>query len=143
MWTQGSEQSVEYQSSIAQLLFCYCTSGLTFNFHFVAKLECSWLAVTLSLGLCCCLAVPGICWGFVLCSSSPQWDLGCAVTFGLFALQNELDNVSSLLEEAEKKGIKFAKDAASLESQLQDTQVCVQQSWAWHCSSAPQGNADC
>lgn len=37
--------------------------------------------------------------------------------------QNELDNVSSLLEEAEKKGIKFAKDAASLESQLQDTQV--------------------
>lgn len=39
-------------------------------------------------------------------------------------MQNELDNVSSLLEEAEKKGIKFAKDAASLESQLQDTQVC-------------------
>lgn len=38
--------------------------------------------------------------------------------------QNELDNVSTLLEEAEKKGIKFAKDAASLESQLQDTQVC-------------------
>lgn len=37
--------------------------------------------------------------------------------------QNELDNVSTLLEEAEKKGIKFAKDAASLESQLQDTQV--------------------
>lgn len=48
------------------------------------------------------------------------------VTFILLALQNELDNVSSLLEEAEKKGIKFAKDAASLESQLQDTQVCVQ-----------------
>lgn len=39
------------------------------------------------------------------------------------SLQNELDNVSTLLEEAEKKGIKFAKDAASLESQLQDTQV--------------------
>lgn len=57
-----------------------------------------------------------------------QQDLGCAVTFGLFDLQNELDNVSSLLEEAEKKGIKFAKDAASLESQLQDTQVCEQQS---------------
>lgn len=54
--------------------------------------------------------------------------LCCAVTFGLLALQNELDNVSSLLEEAEKKGIKFAKDAASLESQLQDTQVCEQQS---------------
>lgn len=49
-----------------------------------------------------------------------------AVTLRLLALQNELDNVSSLLEEAEKKGIKFAKDAASLESQLQDTQVCVQ-----------------
>lgn len=31
--------------------------------------------------------------------------------------------MSGLLEEAEKKGIKFAKDAASLESQLQDTQV--------------------
>lgn len=42
-----------------------------------------------------------------------------------FALQNELESVSSLLEEAEKKGIKFAKDAASLESQLQDTQVCL------------------
>lgn len=39
------------------------------------------------------------------------------------SLQNELDNVSTLLEEAEKKGIKFAKDAAGLESQLQDTQV--------------------
>ena len=48
-----------------------------------------------------------------------------AVTLRLLALQNELDNVSSLLEEAEKKGIKFAKDAASLESQLQDTQVFV------------------
>lgn len=43
--------------------------------------------------------------------------------FILTALQNELDNVSTLLEEAEKKGIKFAKDAAGLESQLQDTQV--------------------
>lgn len=38
-------------------------------------------------------------------------------------LQTELDNVSSLLEDAEKKGIKLAKDASSLESQLQDTQV--------------------
>lgn len=37
--------------------------------------------------------------------------------------QSELDNVSTLLEEAEKKGFKFAKDAAGLESQLQDTQV--------------------
>ena len=53
-------------------------------------------------------------------------DLLRVITFRLLALQNELDNVSSLLEEAEKKGIKFAKDAASLESQLQDTQVCVQ-----------------
>lgn len=43
------------------------------------------------------------------------------------SLQNELDNVSTLLEEAEKKGIKFAKDAAGLESQLQDTQVF----WGW------------
>jgi len=53
-------------------------------------------------------------------------DLLRVITFRLLALQNELDNVSSLLEETEKKGIKFAKDAASLESQLQDTQVCVQ-----------------
>lgn len=35
----------------------------------------------------------------------------------------ELDNVSALLEDAEKKGIKMAKDVASLESQLQDNQV--------------------
>lgn len=45
--------------------------------------------------------------------------------FTLTPLQNELDNVSTLLEEAEKKGIKFAKDAAGLESQLQDTQVLL------------------
>jgi len=64
-----------------------------------------------------------------LCSVSDvgfAMDLLRVITFRLLALQNELDNVSSLLEEAEKKGIKFAKDAASLESQLQDTQVCVQ-----------------
>ncbi len=55
-------------------------------------------------------------------------------------LQTELDNVSALLEDAEKKGIKLAKDASSLESQLQDTQVmrlCKQealQEWIkqWH-----------
>lgn len=57
------------------------------------------------------------------------WVSCMLLTFRLLALQNELDNVSSLLEEAEKKGIKFAKDAASLESQLQDTQVCVQESF--------------
>lgn len=55
-------------------------------------------------------------------------DLFCVLTAELNLIfpsswQNELDNVSTLLEEAEKKGIKFAKDAASLESQLQDTQV--------------------
>lgn len=38
-------------------------------------------------------------------------------------VQAELDNVSMLLEDAEKKGIKLGKDVASLESQLQDTQV--------------------
>lgn len=38
-------------------------------------------------------------------------------------LQTELDNVSCLLEDAEKKGIKLTKDVSSLESQLQDTQV--------------------
>uniref|UniRef100_A0A8C9TFI1 Myosin heavy chain 10 n=1 Tax=Scleropages formosus TaxID=113540 RepID=A0A8C9TFI1_SCLFO len=39
----------------------------------------------------------------------------------------ELDNVSTLLEDAEKKGIKLAKDVASLESQLQDTQELLQE----------------
>uniref|UniRef100_A0A673HZS7 Myosin-10-like n=1 Tax=Sinocyclocheilus rhinocerous TaxID=307959 RepID=A0A673HZS7_9TELE len=39
----------------------------------------------------------------------------------------ELDNVSALLEDAEKKGIKLAKDASSLESQLQDTQELLQE----------------
>lgn len=48
-------------------------------------------------------------------------------SFFLTSLQNELDNVSTLLEEAEKKGMKFAKDAAGLESQLQDTQVLGEQ----------------
>lgn len=62
------------------------------------------------------------------------FSMSCGVRFFFFltvepnfifnSLQNELDNVSTLLEEAEKKGIKFAKDAAGLESQLQDTQVC-------------------
>lgn len=33
--------------------------------------------------------------------------------------------MSALLEDAEKKGIKLAKDASSLESQLQDTQVIL------------------
>lgn len=33
--------------------------------------------------------------------------------------------MSALLEDAEKKGIKMAKDASSLESQLQDTQVML------------------
>uniref|UniRef100_A0A8C2IYA2 Myosin, heavy chain 10, non-muscle n=1 Tax=Cyprinus carpio TaxID=7962 RepID=A0A8C2IYA2_CYPCA len=37
------------------------------------------------------------------------------------------DNVSALLEDAEKKGIKLAKDASSLESQLQDTQELLQE----------------
>lgn len=47
----------------------------------------------------------------------------CKISFVCHLLQTELDNVSSLLEDAEKKGIKLAKDASSLESQLQDTQV--------------------
>lgn len=42
--------------------------------------------------------------------------------FNLF-IQTELDSVSTLLEDAERKGIKMAKDFAGLESQLQDTQV--------------------
>lgn len=39
------------------------------------------------------------------------------------SLKTELDNVTALLEDAERKGIKTAKDVAGLESQLQDQQV--------------------
>uniref|UniRef100_A0A673WPD3 Myosin, heavy chain 10, non-muscle n=1 Tax=Salmo trutta TaxID=8032 RepID=A0A673WPD3_SALTR len=39
----------------------------------------------------------------------------------------ELDTVSALLEDAEKKGIKLAKDSAGLESALQDTQELLQE----------------
>lgn len=39
------------------------------------------------------------------------------------SIQTELDNVSTMLEDAERKGIKMAKDVAGLESQLQDQQV--------------------
>lgn len=38
--------------------------------------------------------------------------------------QSELDSVNSLLTEAEGKNIKSSQDASSLESQLQDSQVC-------------------
>lgn len=40
-------------------------------------------------------------------------------------MQTELDNVSAILEDAERKGIKMTKDVAGLESQLQDTQVVI------------------
>lgn len=39
------------------------------------------------------------------------------------SIKTELDNVSALLEDAERKGIKMAKDVTGLESQLQDQQV--------------------
>lgn len=39
------------------------------------------------------------------------------------SIKTELDNVSAMLEDAERKGIKMAKDGAGLESQLQDQQV--------------------
>lgn len=38
-------------------------------------------------------------------------------------MQTELDNVSAMLEDSERKGIKMGKDVAGLESQLQDSQV--------------------
>lgn len=38
--------------------------------------------------------------------------------------QSELDNVSGQLTDAEGKNIKSSKDLSSLESQLQDSQVC-------------------
>lgn len=56
------------------------------------------------------------------------------LSFFLTSLQNELDNVSTLLEEAEKKGMKFDKDAAGLESQLQDTQVLGEQGMEGACT---------
>lgn len=39
------------------------------------------------------------------------------------SIKTELDNVSAMLEDAERKGIKMTKDVAGLESQLQDQQV--------------------
>lgn len=42
----------------------------------------------------------------------------------LLFFQSELDSVNSLLTEAEGKNIKSSQDASSLESQLQDSQVC-------------------
>lgn len=41
----------------------------------------------------------------------------------LLCVQTELDSVSALLEDAERKGIKLVKDTTVLESALQDTQV--------------------
>lgn len=39
--------------------------------------------------------------------------------------QNEVESVTSMLNEAEGKAIKLAKDVSSLGSQLQDTQVSI------------------
>lgn len=47
----------------------------------------------------------------------------CQTTCLNIFIQTELDNVSTMLEDTERKGIKMAKDVAGLESQLQDTQV--------------------
>lgn len=41
----------------------------------------------------------------------------------LILFKTELDNVSTLLEDAERKCIKMTKDVSGLESQLQDQQV--------------------
>lgn len=43
--------------------------------------------------------------------------------FSCYFLKTELDNVSALLEDAERKCIKTTKDVSGLESQLQDQQV--------------------
>lgn len=43
--------------------------------------------------------------------------------FLVIFLKTELDNVSALLEDAERKCIKTTKDVSGLESQLQDQQV--------------------
>lgn len=41
----------------------------------------------------------------------------------LLFYQVELDNVSVLLEEAEKKGVKLTKEVENLNSKLQDSEV--------------------
>lgn len=46
-----------------------------------------------------------------------------SLLFFLLFLKTELDNVSALLEDAERKCIKTTKDVSGLESQLQDQQV--------------------
>lgn len=52
-----------------------------------------------------------------------------------FSVQSELENVNSLLTQAEGKNIKSSKDCSSLESQLQDSQVqkkifaCFKSNW--------------
>lgn len=112
-------------NSLALVLFLHFSTAIQFPFPLSG-----FSLLSPSVGLCA--------WALLrFCAAPAPVGFGLSSHFGLLALQNELDNVSSLLEEAEKKGIKFAKDAASLESQLQDTQVCVQQGWPW--SSAPQG----
>lgn len=47
----------------------------------------------------------------------------CTFFYYYCFLKTELDNVCALLEDAERKCIKMAKDVSGLESQLQDQQV--------------------
>lgn len=51
------------------------------------------------------------------------WTEGSTDAPSSFHVQSELDNVSSLLSQAEGKNIKSSKDLSSIESQLQDAQV--------------------
>lgn len=53
--------------------------------------------------------------------------------------QNEVESVTSMLNDAEGKAIKLAKDVASLGSQLQDTQVStIGETWsAYFLGSIP------
>ena len=44
-------------------------------------------------------------------------------TCNFVSCQTELDNVSALLEESEKKGVKMAKEVDKLNSKLQDLEV--------------------
>lgn len=45
------------------------------------------------------------------------------IVFAFVLCQTELDNVSTLLEEAEKKGVKLTKEVENLNSKLQDSEV--------------------
>lgn len=61
--------------------------------------------------------------GLFLLNEDPILEL--PTNYSLSHPQNEVESVTGMLNEAEGKAIKLAKDVASLSSQLQDTQVSI------------------